>query len=130
MINELKQIIIQIGLIFLTIFRILIIRGSGSGKTDVLLNLIKHQQPDIDRIYLQVKDPFESKYQLLINGREKVGIENFKNLKAFIDYSQIIDDVYENLEDYNPTKKRGVLIVFDDMIADMESNKKNKSYSH
>ena len=48
-----------------------------------------------------------------------------KNLKAFVDYSQTIDDVYGNLEeDYNPTKKRRVLIVFDDMIADMESNKK------
>ena len=48
-----------------------------------------------------------------------------KNLKAFVDYSQTIDDVYRNLEeDYNPTKKRRVLIVFDDMIADMESNKK------
>ena len=106
------------------LYRILIIGGSGSGKTNVLLNLIKHQRPDIDKIYLYVKDPFESKYQLLINGREKVGIENLKNPKAFIDYSQTIDDVYENLEDYNPTKKRRVLIVFDDMIADMESNKK------
>ena len=47
-----------------------------------------------------------------------------KNQKTFIDYSQITDDVYESLEDYNPTKKRTVLIVFDYMIADMESNKK------
>ena len=84
-------------------YRILISGGSGSGKTNVLLNLIKHEQPDIDKIYLYVKDPFESKYQLLINGREKVIIENFKNPKAFIDNSQTIDDVYENLEDYNPT---------------------------
>ena len=60
---------------------------------------------------------------MLINGREKVGIENLKNPKAFIDYSQIID-VYKNLEDYNPAKKKRVLIVFDDMIADIESNKK------
>ena len=90
----------------------------------MLLNLIKHQRPDIDKIYLYIKDPFESKYQLLINGREKVGIENLKNPKAFIGYSQTIDDVYENLEDCNPTKKRRLLIVFDDMIADMESNKK------
>ena len=65
---------------------------------------------------------------MLINGREKVGIENLKNPKAFIDYSQTIDDVYENLEDYNPTKKRRVLIVFDDMIADMEYNKKLSPY--
>ena len=88
----------------------------------MLLNLIK-QQPDIDKIYLYIKDLFESKYQFLINGREKVEIENVKNPKAFFDYSQTIDDVYENLEEYNPTKKRRVLIVFDNRIADMESNK-------
>ena len=64
------------------------------------------QRPDIDKICLYVKDLFELKYQLLINGREKVGVEHLKNLKAFIDYSQTTDDVYENLEDYNPTKKR------------------------
>ena len=65
----------------------------------------------------------ELKYQLLVNGREKVGIKKLKNPKALIDYSQIIDDVYENLEDYNPTKKMRVLIAFDDMTADMESNR-------
>ena len=59
---------------------------------------------------------------MLINGREKVGIENLINPKAFTDYTQSIDDVYENLEDYNPTKKRRKLIVFDDMKADMKSN--------
>ena len=77
----------------------------------------------MDKIYLYVKDPFESKYQLLINRREKVGIENLKNPKEFIDYSQTAD-LYENLVDYNPTKKRRVLIVFDDVITYMESNKK------
>ena len=61
---------------------------------------------------------------MLINGREKEGIKTLKNPKAFIYYSQTIDDVYENLEDYNPTKKTRLLIVFDDMIADMEFNKK------
>ena len=81
-------------------------------KTNVLLNLIKHQRPDIDKIYLWVKDPFESKCQLLINERGKVEIKELKNLKALIDYSGTIDDVYENLEDYNPTKKGKVLIVF------------------
>ena len=64
-------------------FRILII-VSGLGKTNVLLNLIKHEQPDIDEMYLYVKNPFESKYQLFINGREKVRIKNLKNPKAFI----------------------------------------------
>ena len=78
---------------------------------------------DIGKIYLFVKDPFESKYQLLINGREKVAIRKLKNSKVFIDYSQTMDDIYENLEDFNPTKKRKALIVFDDMIADVESNK-------
>ena len=89
----------------------------------MLVNLIKHQRPCTDKIYLYIKDPFESKYQLLINGREKVGTESLKNPKAFIDYSQAIGDVYENLEDYNPTKNKRVLVVFDDMIADIESNK-------
>ena len=59
---------------------------------------------------------------MLIKGREKVRLENLIYSKAFVDYSQTIDNVYENLEDYNPTKKRRVLIVFDDVIADMESN--------
>ena len=61
---------------------------------------------------------------MLINGREKVEIKEFKNPKAFVDYSQKIDDTYESLEDYHPTKKRRVLIVLDDMIAEMKSNKK------
>ena len=82
----------------------------------MLLNFIKHQRLHID--------PFESKYQLLIYGRERVGIESLKYPKAFIDYIQTIDDVYEHLKDYNPTKKRRVLMVFDDMIPDMESNSK------
>ena len=99
----------------------LTIGGSRSGKTNVLLNLLINDQI-FNKIYLYVKDPFESKYQLFINGREKVGIEILKNLKTFIDYSQTIDGVYENLEDYNSTKERRVLIVFHDMLADMESN--------
>ena len=64
---------------------------------------------------------------MLINGKEKVGIKKLKTLKAFVDYSQTIDDVYENLEDYNPTKKRIVATVFNDMIADMDANKKLNS---
>ena len=93
--------------------------GSGSGGTNVL-----HQLSDVDKIYLYVKNPFESKYQLLINGREKVEIKHEKNPKVFIDYSQIIDDVSVNLKDYNPTIKRKVLIVVNlHMIADMEANK-------
>ena len=93
----------------------------------MLLNLIKNQRQDNDKIYLHIKDQFESKYQLLINWREKVGIRKLKNPKAFIDYPQTIDDAYENLEDYNATKKRKAVIVFDDVIADMEANKRLRS---
>ena len=63
--------------------------------------------------------------KLLINRRKKVGIKKLKTSTAFIHYSQTIDDVYENLKDYDPLKKRKVLIVFDDMIADVEDNKKS-----
>ena len=86
------------------------------------MNLIKHQQPDFDKTYLYVTDPLKSKYQLLINGREKVGITKLKNPNAITDYSQTVDDVYENFN-CNPTKKNRLLVVFDDMIADVESNK-------
>ena len=65
------------------------------------------------------------KCQLLINGRKKLGIKTLKNLKVFIDYSQTIVNVHENLEDYNPAKKRRD--IFDEMIADMESNRKNNN---
>ena len=104
-------------------YRILIIGGSGSGKTNALLNLINNQ-PDIDKIYLYPKDPYEAKYQYLINKREKVGLDHFDGLKAFMEYSNDMQDVYKNIEDYNPIKKRKILIVFDDMIADMINNNK------
>ena len=104
-------------------YRILIIGGSGSGKTNALLNLISNQ-PDIDKVYLYAKDPYEAKYQYLINKREKVGLDHLNDPKAFIDCSNDMQDVYKNIEDYNPNKKREVLIVFDDMIADMINKKK------
>ena len=107
-------------------YRILIIGGSGSGKTNLLLNLIENQ-PDIDKIYLYAKDPYESKYQYLINKREGAGINHFNNPKAFIDYSNDMHNVYENIDDYNPDKQNKLLTVFDDMIADMIHNKKLKS---
>ena len=103
-------------------YRILIIGGSESGKTNALLNLINNQ-PDIDKIYLYTKDPYEAKYQYLIKKREKVGLDHFDDHKAFIKYSNDIH-VYKNVEDYNQRKKRKVLIIFDDMIADMINNKK------
>ena len=107
-------------------YRILIIGGWGSGKTNLLLNLIKYQ-PDIDKIYLYSKDPYEAKYQYLINKRERVSINYFNDPKAFIDYSNDMHDVYKNIDEYNPDKENKMLIVFDDMIADMIHNKKLNS---
>ena len=104
-------------------YRILIVGGSGSGKTNALLNLINNQL-DIDKIYLYAKDPYGGKYQYLINKREKVGLDHFKDPKAFMEYSNDMEDVYKNIENYNPGKERKMLIVFDDMIADMINNKK------
>ena len=102
-------------------YRILIIGGSGSEKTNALLNLTNNQ-PDIDKIYLYAEDPCEAKYQYLINRREKVWVDHFIDSKAFIEYSNDMQDVYKNIEDYNPGKKRKVQIVFDDMIPDMSNN--------
>ena len=104
-------------------YRILIIGGSGSGKTNALLNLINNQT-DIDKIYLYAKDLYEKKYQYLINKREKVGLNHFNDSKVLMEYSNDMQDVYEIIEDYNPIKKRKILIVFDDMIADMINNNK------
>ena len=86
-------------------YRILIIGGSGSGKTNALLNLI-NSQPDIDKIYLYAKDSYEAKHQYLINTREKVGLDHFNDRKAFMEYSNDMLDVYKNIEDYNPDKKK------------------------
>ena len=87
------------------------------------MNLIGNQ-PDIDKIYLYAKDPYEEKYQSLIKKHEKVGLNHYDDSKVFMEYSNDMQDVYKNIEDYNPGKKRKVLIVFDDMIADMINNKK------
>ena len=78
--------------------RILIIGGSGSGKTNALLNLIENQ-PDIDKLYLYAKDPYEGKYQCLFNIREKVGIAHFDDSKAFIKYSNDMNDVYKHIDE-------------------------------
>ena len=83
-------------------YRILIIGGSGSGKTNVLLNLIENQP---DKIYLHAKEPHEAKYQYLINIREKVGIDHHDDSKAYIEYSNDMHDVYKNIDNYNPDRK-------------------------
>ena len=104
-------------------YRILIIGGSGSGKTNTLLNLI-NEKNDIDKIYLYARDLNEPKYKILIKKREDAGIKHLNDPNAFIECSNTMDDVYENINDYNPIRKRKKLIVFDDMIADIMTNKK------
>ena len=82
------------------------------------MNLINNH-PDIGKIYLYAKDPYEAKYQYLSNKRKKVGLAHFNGPKVFIDQTNDMQDVYKNIEDYNLNKKREALIVFDDMIADI-----------
>ena len=103
-------------------YRISIIGGSESGKTNSLFNLISHQ-PGIDKMYLYAEDPFEAKYKFLISKQESTGLKHLDNSEAFIEYSNGMDDIYKNVEKYNPTEKRKILIVSDDLIADMLSNK-------
>ena len=104
-------------------YRILIIGGSGSGKTNSLFNLI-NEEPDIDKIYLYAKDPYEAKYRFLIDKRESTGLKHFHVSKAFIEYPNDMDDTYKNIEKYNPNKKRKIIDFFDNMIADTLSNTK------
>ena len=104
-------------------YRVQIIGGYGSGKTNALLNLIK-EQDDIDKIYLYAKDLSEPKYELLIKKHKDAGIKHLNDPNAFIECSNTMDDVYENIHDYNSSRKRKILIVFDDMIADIMTNKK------
>ena len=107
-------------------YRILIIGGSGSGKTNTLLNLIKEQDYHdvIDKIYLYAKDLSEPKYEFLIKKREDAGIKHLNDPNAFIECSNTMDDVYENIHDYNSSRKRKILIAFDGMVADIMANKK------
>ena len=104
-------------------YRISIIGGSGSGKTNALLNLISEQR-DIDNIYLYAKDLSESKYEYLIKNGENAGIKHVNDSNAFIKCSNTMDDIHENVNNYNPSRKRKTLIIFDDMIPDIMTNKK------
>ena len=104
-------------------YRILTIGSPGSGKTNALSDLVNNQS-DIDKIYLYKEDPYKAKCQYLINKNEKVGLKHYDDPKAFIENSNGMQDFYKNIEEYNLGKKRKVLIVFVDMIADMISNKK------
>ena len=84
-------------------YRILIIGGSGSGKTNVLLHFIK-EQDDIDKIHLYTRDLSKPKYEFLIKNREYAGTKHFSDPNAFIECSSTMDDVYENIDDYNPNR--------------------------
>ena len=84
-------------------YRILIIGGFGSGKANALLDLMKNQ-PDIDKIYLYAKDPYEAKYQFFINKKESTGLKQLNDLKAFIEYLNDMQDVYKNIDEYNLRK--------------------------
>ena len=105
-------------------YRILIMGGSGSEKTNTLLNLIK-EQVDIDKIYLYPKDLSESKYEFFVKKRKDVGIKHLNDLNAFTECSNMMDDVYENTDDYKPNRKGTILIVFYDTIVEIMSNKKS-----
>ena len=102
--------------------KILIVGDSGCGKANSLFNL-KVQKLDIDKISLYAKDLYEVKYQFLINKKEYIGLKHFNDSKTFIEYSNDMDDIYKNIKEYNPNKKRKILIILD-MIADVISNDK------
>ena len=106
-------------------FRMLIIGPSGSVKTNTLLRLINNLHP-IDKINLYAKDISEPKYEYLNNKREQAGIKNLNDPHAFIEYSDDMDDVLDDINNYNKNRDEKVLIVFDGMIADIEYNKKFK----
>ena len=107
-------------------FRMLIIGPSGSGKMNTLLHLIDKFHPT-DKIYLHAKDTDEEKYQYLINKREQVGKENLNDPYAFIEYSNDMNDVLEDINNYNKNRDKKVLIIFDDMIADIMRSEKFKA---
>ena len=104
-------------------YRILAIGGSGSGKTNALTNLM-NEQGNIDKIYLYTKDMSETKYKYLIKKRIDVGIKHLSNSNAFIECSNAMDGIYENINNYNPNRRRKILIIFDNMIADIVASKK------
>ena len=84
-------------------YRIIIIGGSGSEKTNALINLI-NEQNNIENIYLHARDLSKPKYEYLIKKCEDAGIKHLNNPNAFIKCSNTMDDVYENINDYNPVR--------------------------
>ena len=106
-------------------FRMLSIGPLGSGKTNVLLHLINNLHP-IDKIYLYAKDLQEPKYEYLINKREQAGTKNLNDPHAFIEYSDDMNDALDDINNYNKNRDKKLLIVFDDLISDVECNEKCK----
>ena len=106
-------------------FRMLIEGPSGSGKTNTLLHLINNLHP-IDKIYSYAKDIDEPKYEYLINKREQAEIKNLNDRHTFIEYSDDMSDVLDDINNYNKNRDKKVLIVFHDMTADIEYNKNFK----
>ena len=90
------------------LYRILIIDGSGSGKTNAFLNLIKEQNSVIDKIYLYAKDLSEPNYEFLIKKCGSAGIKHLNDPNAFIECSNAMDDVCENINDCNPNRKKNL----------------------
>ena len=90
------------------------------------MNLINNQ-PGIDKIYLYTKDLYEAKYQFLINKRETTWLKHFNDPKAFIEYLSDMQNVYKNIDKYKTDKEQKILIVFDDMIAEIINDKKLNS---
>ena len=107
-------------------YKILIIGSSGSGKTKALLNLI-NEQNNIDKICLYARDLSKPKYEYFIKTRENAGIKHLNDPNAFIECSNTMSDIRNNINDYNPIRKRKISIVFDDMIEDISTNKKSKA---
>ena len=107
-------------------YRILIVGGPVSGKTNTLIHLINEQR-NIDKIHLYAKGLSEPKYEYLIRNRENTGIKHLNDSKAFIECSNTINEVYENIDNYSLKRKRKILIVLDEMIADIMTNKKFQS---
>ena len=97
--------------------------GSETGKANTLLNLI-NEQHNIDKIYLYARDLNESKYEILIKKCKDAGIKHLNDPNAFIKCSNTMDDVYENIHDYNSNRRKNKFIVFDDMIADITTNRR------
>ena len=100
----------------------MIIGGSGPRKANALINSV-NEQDDIDKIYLHAKNLSEPTYETLIKNRQNEGIKHFNDPNAFIEWSNTMDYIYENINDYNPSRKRNIWVLFDDMTADIMTNK-------